>query len=101
MYKKLILSLSLLCAGALLPLHLFAQGCVVQRQCAPMFGEDGGPYLMPQQWQVDASFRYLDASKHYNGTTYQIQRDTQNTAVMNRQRILNIQGSYGITDQLS
>jgi hypothetical protein len=101
MKKKLILSLTLLCAWVVLPLHVFAQGCIISRECAPEFGMDGGPYLMPSQWQLDGSFRYLDASKHYNGTNYQIQRDTLGTFVMNRQRILDLGATYGVTDQFS
>src|SRR5690242_2692973 len=97
MLKKILMySTILVVVGLFFPIYSFAQGCVVQRQCAPAFGLDGSPYLMPEQWQIDASFRYLDASRHYNRTEEQVQRETQNTYVMNRQRILNISGSYGI-----
>ncbi|MDP4221441.1 MAG: transporter [Bacteroidota bacterium] len=97
----IVLTLTLFFVGAFVCQYSYAQGCVVQRQCAPEFGADGSPYLMPGQWQVDASFRYLDASRHYNGTVEQTQRETQGTFVMNRQRILNVAGSYGISDQFS
>jgi len=101
MKKKLIFSLTLLCAGVLLPLHVFAQGCIISRECAPEFGLDGSPFLMPSQWQFDGSFRYLDASRHFNGTVEQTQRATLGTFVMNRQRILDLGATYGVSDQFS
>jgi len=101
MKKKIVLSLSLFYVAVIIPSQSWAQGCVISRECAPEFGMDGGPYLTPTQWQLDASFRYLDASRHYNGTVEQTQRQTLNTFVMNRQRFLDVAATYGLTDQLS
>ncbi len=92
-----------LCLAALsVPaIRSMSQGCIVARQCAPLFSSDQTPYLTPLHWKLDLSLRVLDAARHYNGTVEQTIRQTNHTNVVNRQRILDLGGTYGVNNQLS
>jgi hypothetical protein len=52
-------------------------------------------------WKLDMSLRILDASRHYNGSVEQLQRETGHNNVVNRQRLLDLGGSYAISNQMT
>jgi len=78
-----------------------AQGCIVARQCAPLYSADESAYMQPYHWKFDLSLRVLDAARHYNGTVEQVIRQTNHNNVVNRQRLLDLGGSYAASKQLS
>ncbi|HEV2474329.1 MAG TPA: transporter, partial [Chthonomonadales bacterium] len=97
-------ALALCCAALLLvwpnaPVR--AQGCILARQCAANLGGLGSPYLAPGEWQFDSTLRWLDAWRHYNGQVEQVQRALLHNNVVNRQRLLELGGDYGVTDRLA
>ncbi len=75
----------------------WGQGCILARQCASVF-DTSSPYLKPHEWIFSSSLRWLDATRHYSGSTEQTQRDTLGTNVVNRQRLLDLSGNYQVTD---
>ena len=50
-----------------------AQGCILFRESAPLFGPLSGTYLQPGEWEVTASLRGSTADRHYSGDVYQAQ----------------------------
>jgi len=78
----------------------WAQGCILARQRAPVFGVEG-PYLPAGSLQFNEGFRALNASRHFSGTKEQtVRRDFANQ-VQNEQRIMDAGFTYGLTDSTS
>jgi hypothetical protein len=75
---------------------LFAQGCIVGRQCTPG-AADGGDFLMPKERQYGLTYRTFRASDHYIGTQLQTSRRNLNNYVINRQNIWDIIVTQGAT----
>jgi len=75
-----------------------AQGCVLIRQNGPLLGQGMSPDLAPGQYEFSFSTRTSTADKHYNGDVEQVQRQTNNTYVVNKQQAydfaLRYQASY-------
>ena len=78
-----------------------AQGCILLRQTSPMFGTTGAPDQEVGTWNVTFTGRNSKADHHYNGTTRQIQRETEGTYVVNRQNSFTTTISYQWTRRLS
>jgi hypothetical protein len=73
---------------------------VLIRQSAPVIGATSSPYQTRGTWRLSASFRGLTSDKHYAGTVRQIHRDQLGTYVINKQRMLDLGFTYGVTDNL-
>lgn len=78
-----------------------AQGCILFRESAPLFGPLSGAYLQPGEWEVTASLRGSTADRHYSGDIYQAQRTALGTYVINKQRLLLFNVNHAFTPRLS
>ena len=78
-----------------------AQGCILLRQTSPMFGTTGSLGNEAGTWNVTFSGRNSTADHHYNGTVYQVQRQTEQTYVVNRQNSITATVSYQLTNRIS
>jgi hypothetical protein len=78
-----------------------AQGCILLRQTCPAFGTTGSSDLQPGTWNVTFTGRNSTADKHYNGTERQIQREREQTYVVNRQNSLTATLSYQFSPRIS
>jgi hypothetical protein len=94
------LGLTVLClaAGAR---PLWAQGCVLIRESAPLFGAASSTYLQPGRWEFDVSFRDSTADRHYSLGVYQEQRTALGTYVINKQQQTLFSVSHAVTPRLS
>src|SRR5262249_29604109 len=79
----------------------WAQGCVLIRQHAPVFGMNGEALPEPGDLEFSVSYRGLHADDHYNGTIRQPQRQELGTYVVNNQQEIDFYGSYAVTKRLS
>ena len=77
-----------------------AQGCILLRQTSPMFGTTS-PNQEVGTWNLTFTARNSTADKHYNGTVRQIQRELEQTYVVNRQNSLTATISYQFSPRLS
>jgi hypothetical protein len=92
--------------GALLiaaaPREASAQGCILFRENAPLFGPGlSGSYLQPGEWEVTGSLRGSTADRHYSGDVYQAQRTALGTYVINKQRQLLFNVNHAFTPRFS
>lgn len=71
------------------------------RQSAPVFGASQNTYLQPGEWQVNASFRTLKSDKHYVLGEQQYQRTELGTNVINRQKMMDLSGTYAFTTRFN
>jgi hypothetical protein len=51
-----------------------AQGCVLIRSSAPLFGAATSTYVRPGEWELDVSVRDSTADRHYSLDVFQAQR---------------------------
>ena len=79
----------------------FAQGCILLRQTSPLFGTTGSLDSEAGTWTVTFTGRASVANRHYNGTEYQIQRQTEQTYVVNRQNSMTATIGYQLTPRIS
>jgi hypothetical protein len=78
-----------------------AQGCILLRQTSPLFGTAGSPDQAPGTWNVTFTGRSSTADIHYNGTVRQVQREREQTYVVNRQNSMTATLSYQWTRRVS
>src|SRR5262245_61858649 len=78
-----------------------AQGCILLRQTSPMFGTTGTLDQEVGTWNVTITGRNSTADIHYNGTERQIQRETEQTYVVNRQNSITTTISYQLSPRIS
>lgn len=78
-----------------------AQGCILLRQTSPMFGTTDSLGNEPGTWNVTFTGRNSTADHHYNGTVYQVQRQTEQTYVVNRQNSMTATVAYQLTNRIS
>src|SRR5215213_8325413 len=78
-----------------------AQGCILIRQTSPMFGTTGSLDSEVGSWTLTFSGRSSTADKHYNGTVRQIQRETEQTYVVNRQNSMTATIGYQLSPRIS
>ncbi len=57
---------------------------------APVFGASSGPYQQPGDWQVSLTTRNLVSRDHYRGTEEQVERQTLQNYVTNRQNLVDL-----------
>jgi hypothetical protein len=78
-----------------------AQGCILFRQTSPMFGTTGSLDEEVGTWTVTLTGRNSTADHHYNGTVRQIQRETEQTYVVNRQNSMTATVGYQLSPRIS
>ena len=78
-----------------------AQGCVLIRESAPLFGSASSTYLRPGEWELDVSFRDSTADKHYSLDIEQTNRATAGTYVINKQKQMLFSVSQAVTTRFS
>lgn len=71
------------------------------RNTAPVFGANRSVYWSPGEWQVSLSSRNLVSNDHYNGKDEQVQRQTLQNYVTNRQNLVDISVSRAMTKRLA
>jgi hypothetical protein len=64
---------------------------------APVFGASSGPYQQPGDWQVSLTTRNLVSRDHYRGTEEQVERQTLQNYVTNRQNLVDLTISRTVT----
>jgi hypothetical protein len=74
---------------------------VLIRNTAPVFGANRHPYQDPGEWQISLASRNLVSNDHYNGTVEQVQRQTLQNYVTNRQNLLDVAVSRAVTRRLA
>jgi hypothetical protein len=79
----------------------FAQGCILIRQTSPLFGTTGALDQEVGTWTITLSGRASIANKHYNGTEHQIQREIEQTYVVNRQNSGTMTVGYQLTPRFN
>ena len=79
------------------------QGCIAVRHmsCAVGSGPNSNTLMQPGQWQVSLGMRSLHSFKHFVGTEYQPQRETEGTNVINNTQSADFGISYSVTGRLS
>jgi len=87
----------------LMPSLVKGQGCIAVRHmsCAVGSGPNSNTLMQPGQWQVALGMRSLHSYKHFVGTEYQAQRETEGTNVINNTQSADFGISYSVTDRLS
>jgi hypothetical protein len=78
-----------------------AQGCILLRQTSPLFGTTGAVDQEVGTWNVTFTGRTSTADHHYNGTVRQIQRETEQTYVLNRQHSMTTTIAYQWSPRIS
>jgi hypothetical protein len=78
-----------------------AQGCILIRQNAPVFGADEQIVFTPGEWILAFNYRGSKANDHYNGTQFQYQRETLNNYVDNSQQLYDFAATYTVTERFS
>src|SRR5215207_1612806 len=76
-----------------------AQGCILLRQTAPLFGTTGQQDV--GSWTLIFTGRTSTADIHYNGTVRQRQRETEQTYVVNRQHSMTASIGYQWSPRIS
>ncbi len=97
--KKIVLLILI----GLIPSFVMGQGCIAVRHmsCAIGSGPNSNTLMQPGQWQVALGMRSLHSYKHFVGTEYQAQRETEGTNVINNTQSADFGISYSVTDRLS
>jgi len=83
------------------PSQAFAQGCILIRESAPIFGNLASTYLRPGEWEVDLSLRSSTADRHYSLDVYQAQRTALGTYVINKQHLAVVNVNHSFTPRFS
>jgi hypothetical protein len=78
-----------------------AQGCILLRQTAPLFGTTGAVDQQVGTWTVTFTGRSSTADKHYNGSIRQIHREVERTYVVNRQNSITATIGYQLSPRVS
>ena len=79
----------------------FAQGCILLRQTSPLFGTTGSLDQEVGSWTITFSGRSSIADQHYRGREYQVQRELEQTYVVNRQNSVTTTIGYQMTPRVS
>lgn len=94
-----LVALAGLTAG--LPASAAAQGCILIRQMAPMFGTTGSVDQATGTWTLTLTGRSSQADTHYRGTERQVERETLGTYVLNRQHSITATVGYQYSPRVS
>jgi hypothetical protein len=74
---------------------------VLIRSNAPVFGANASPYQQPGEWHLSLSTRNLVSNDHYNGGVEQLQRQTLQNYVTNKQNLVDVNVSRAFTERLT
>jgi hypothetical protein len=74
---------------------------VLIRNNAPVFGANRQPYQEAGEWQISLASRNLVSNDHYSGTVEQVQRQTLQNYVTNRQNLIDLGISHAVTNRLA
>lgn len=74
---------------------------MLSRQSVPVVGAQGSPYLKKGDWQFFTGFRYQRSDRHFVGKEEQGQRLTEHSEVINTINLLDIAGTYALTDRIN
>lgn len=87
----------------LIPSIVVGQGCIAVRHmsCAVGSGPNSSALMHPGQWQVSLGMRSLHSYKHFVGTEYQPQRESEGTNVINNTQSADFGLNYSVTDRFS
>ena len=83
------------------PSRAVAQGCILLRQTSPLFGTTGAVDQEVGTWNLTLTARSSTADIHYNGTERQVQREIEQTYVVNRQNSMTATISYQLSPRIS
>ena len=78
-----------------------AQGCILLRQTAPMFGTTGSLDSEVGSWTITVTGRSSTADKHYRGDVRQFEREHEQTYVVNRQNSMTATVGYQLSPRVS
>jgi hypothetical protein len=78
-----------------------AQGCILLRQTAPLFGTTGSVDQEVGSWNLTLTGRTSTADIHYNGSVRQRQREIEQTYVVNRQHSITASLGYQLSPRIS
>lgn len=78
-----------------------AQGCILLRQTAPIFGTTGSLDSDVGSWTITFNGRSSIADQHYRGSVYQAEREHEQTYVVNRQNSVTATVGYQLTPRVS
>lgn len=83
--------------------HANAQGCVAVRPmgCTQPGNLESTQIMQEGQFQFTAAYRYFQSHRHFVGDSYQEQRKTDGTEVINTAHSVDLGVGYGITRRLS
>jgi hypothetical protein len=99
---KATLGAALALAALLLPVRQArAQGCILIRQNAPVFGAEDQIVFTPGEWSLSFNYRQSYADDHYNGTQYQYQRKEIGNNVINTQQLYDLGATYAFSQRFS
>lgn len=84
-----------------LAVQVQAQGCVCTRQNIPAIGSHGGAYTQGGKWQVFAGFRYFKSDRHFVGKEEQVNRQTEQSEVINWLRIVDVGATYSFNERFN
>ena len=99
--QKVIAALVVALTAVFAPTPSSAQGCILLRQTAPLFGTTGSGQTDVGTWTLVFTGRTSTADIHYNGTERQRQRETEGTYVVNRQNSLTATIGYQLSPRVS
>src|SRR6185369_8006394 len=80
--------------------NVYAQGCVLIREAAPIIGAASSTYLRPGEWQLDVSFRDSTADRHYSLDIEQVRRHRLGTNCINTYKQSLFDLCHAVTDRL-
>lgn len=102
--KKFICILSFISFVCLAATHsLYAQGCVAIRHFSTCNAINDGSNVAFQegQWQIGLAYRYFRSDRHYRGTHEEVDRQVNNTEVINYANSVDLNLTYAPTSRLS
>ncbi|MDF9796981.1 hypothetical protein OKW21_002244 [Catalinimonas alkaloidigena] len=103
MKKSLFIILCLSTLGVITIQHIHAQGCVAIRHfstCSAI--NDGSNVALHEgQWQIGAAYRYFKSDRHFRGTQEEVDRQVNNTEVINISNSVDVTLTYALNPRLS
>ena len=92
-------AVALLLLGAATTQEVAAQGCVAIRHFSSCTGGTKST-LSPGEFLFGVNYRYFESFRHFKGTVEQEERVELNTEVVNWSHALDLNATYGVTNQL-
>ncbi len=66
-----------------------------------MIGAQGSPYLQKGKWQASFGFRYQKSDRHFTGIQENVNRETEQSQVINWIYMADLTATYGLTNRTS